>query len=69
MERDSDMVDLYEDMLSVRAAKGIRPLLYISSCTDLQCSLFVLLGQAEDDWFVVPIPTRFKRPSSHFLKD
>jgi hypothetical protein len=69
MKQGSDMVDLSEDMLSARAVKGIRPLLYISSGTDLECSLLVLLGEAEGGRSVVPPPTAFKIPSCHFLKD
>jgi hypothetical protein len=40
-----DMVDVYEQMLFQRAAKGIRPTLYISSYTDLECSLLMLLDE------------------------
>ena len=69
MDQDSDMADLYEDMLSVRAAKGVRPMLYISSCTDLECSLLVLLGEAEGSRFVEPSPRPFKRSGYHFMKD
>jgi hypothetical protein len=43
---DSNVVDLYEEMLYKRAAKGIRPVLYISSPKDLKCSLVVLLEEA-----------------------
>ncbi len=49
MERemmDLDMVDLYEQMLYERAAKGIRPLLYISSLKDFECSILMLLDEA-----------------------
>jgi hypothetical protein len=42
----SDMVDLYEELLYERAAKGIRPTLYVSSTTDLECSLVMLLDDA-----------------------
>jgi hypothetical protein len=69
MEQDSDMVDLYEQMLSERAAKGVRPVLYISSCTDLECSILVLLNDAEAGRFGVPSPTPFRRFGYHFLKD
>ena len=68
MEQDSEMVDLYEDMLSARAAKGIRPVLYISSCRDLECSLLVLLGEAEGSPFGVTSPTPLKRLGYHFMK-
>ena len=42
----SCVVDLYEQMLHKRAAKGIRPVLYISSQTDLECSVQMLLNEA-----------------------
>jgi hypothetical protein len=45
---DSGMVDLYEEMLYERAAKGIRPVLYISSCKDLECSVLMLLDEAPE---------------------
>lgn len=38
-----DMVDLVEEMLFQRAATGIRPVLYVSSYTDLECSMLMLL--------------------------
>lgn len=43
---DSEIVDLYEQMLYERAANGIRPLLYISSPKDLECSMLMLLDEA-----------------------
>jgi hypothetical protein len=42
---DSGMVDLYEEMLYERAAKGIRPVLYVSSRNDLDCSVIMLLDE------------------------
>jgi hypothetical protein len=45
---DSGMVDLYEEMLYERAAKGIRPVLYLSSRTDLECSVLMLLDDAPE---------------------
>jgi hypothetical protein len=45
---DSRMLDLYEEMLYERAAKGIRPVLYISSQKDLECSVLVLLDEAPE---------------------
>jgi hypothetical protein len=41
----SDMADLYEEMLYTRAAKGIRPVLYVSSHKDLECSVLILLDE------------------------
>ena len=45
---DSKMLDLYEEMLYERAAKGIRPVLYISSRKDLECSVLLLLNEAPE---------------------
>jgi hypothetical protein len=42
---DVDMVELFEQMLFQRAAKGIRPVLYVSSYTDLECSMLMLLDE------------------------
>lgn len=41
-----DMVDLVEEMLYQRASSGIRPALYLSSYTDLECSMLMLLDDA-----------------------
>jgi hypothetical protein len=46
-----DMVDLLEDMLFQRASSGIRPMLYLSSHTDLECSMMMLLDETgEGQW-------------------
>ena len=46
-----DMVDLVEEMLFQRASTGIRPLLYVSSYTDLECSMLMLLDEmGEVQW-------------------
>lgn len=42
---DSNAVDLYEELLFERATKGIRPVLYVSSCKDLECSVLMLLDE------------------------
>jgi hypothetical protein len=42
---DPNMIDLYEQMLFERAAQGIRPVLYISSSKDLECSMVMLLDE------------------------
>ena len=42
----SDIADLYEEMLYTRAANGIRPVLYVSSQKDLECSVLMLLDEA-----------------------
>jgi len=45
------MVDLLEDMLFQRASSGIRPMLYLSSDTDLECSMLMLLDETgEGQW-------------------
>lgn len=43
-----DMVDLVEEMLFRRASAGIRPALYISSHTDLECSMLMLLEDSDE---------------------
>ena len=43
-----DLVDLFEEMLFQRAAVGIRPVLYVSSYTDLECNMLVLLDDMGD---------------------
>jgi hypothetical protein len=45
---DSGMVDLYEELLYERAAQGIRPVLYVSSYKDLECSVLMLLDEAPE---------------------
>ena len=42
---DGDLIDLYEQMLYQRAIKGIRPVLYVSSFTDLECNMLMLLDE------------------------
>lgn len=46
---DLGIVDLYEEMLYERAAKGIRPVLYVSSPKDLECSVLMLLNKAPEE--------------------
>ena len=47
----SGMVDLFEEMLYERAAKGIRPVLYVSSRNDFDCSVLMLLDEPpETSW-------------------
>ena len=51
MQTGVDMVDLLEDMLFQRASSGIRPMLYLSSHTDLECSMMMLLDETgEGQW-------------------
>jgi hypothetical protein len=42
---DSNIVDLYEELLYARAMKGIRPMLYVSSEQDLKRSVLKLLEE------------------------
>lgn len=42
---EAEVVDLYEEMLYERAARGIRPMLYVSSHKDFECSVLFLLGE------------------------
>ena len=44
----SDIADLYEEMLYTRSARGIRPMLYVSSQKDLECSVLMLLDVAPE---------------------
>lgn len=48
MRSDVDIVELYEQMLFQRAAQGIRPVLYVSSYTDLECSMLMLLDETSE---------------------
>jgi hypothetical protein len=45
---DLRMLDLYEEMLYERAAKGLRPVLYVSSRKDLECSVLMLMDEAPE---------------------
>lgn len=52
-----DTVDLMEEMLFQRAASGIRPVLYLSSYTDLECSMLMLLDDTgEARWSAEQTP-------------
>ena len=54
----ADVVDLMEEMLYQRAASGIRPVLYLSSYTDLECSMLMLLDESgEARWSGEQTPT------------
>ena len=54
---DADTVDLMEEMLFQRAASGIRPVLYLSSYTDLECSMLMLLDNTgEARWSAEQTP-------------
>ena len=45
---DSNILDLYEEMLQARAEKGLRPVLYVSSHIDLKCSVRMLLNESPE---------------------
>jgi len=47
-ETGVDIVDIFEDMLSQRAMKGFRPVLYLSTFTDLECSMLMLLDETAE---------------------
>lgn len=47
---DVDMVEVYEQMLFQRAVKGIRPVLYVSSYTDLECCMMMLLDEENQNF-------------------
>jgi hypothetical protein len=46
-DSEVDIIDVYEQMLFQRASKGIRPMLYLSSYTDLECSMLMLLDEED----------------------
>jgi len=48
----SDMILLFEKMLLERAMQGFRPILYISSNTDLHCSVTMLLPPKQEQQMV-----------------
>jgi hypothetical protein len=47
---DVDIVDVFEEMLCQRAMKGLRPVLYVSSLTDLECNMVMLLDEAAEEF-------------------
>lgn len=56
-----DVVDLVEEMLYQRASSGIRPMLYLSSNTDLECSMMMLLDETgEAQWTIEQRPVTQK---------
>jgi hypothetical protein len=62
-----DAVDLMEEMLFQRAAIGVRPVLYLSSYTDLECSMLMLLDDTgEARWSAEQAPAE-KQPGYHIL--
>jgi hypothetical protein len=47
-EAGVDIVDIFEEMLCHRAMKGFRPVLYVSSFTDLECNMLMLLDETAE---------------------
>jgi hypothetical protein len=47
-QSEADMVDVLEEMLCQRAMNGFRPVLYVSSFTDLECNMLMLLDETAD---------------------
>jgi hypothetical protein len=43
-----DFLESVEQMLYTRATKGIRPILYMSSLTDFECSTLMLLEEPSE---------------------
>jgi len=64
---ESGMVDLYEEMLYERAAIGIRPVLYVSSRTDLECSVLMLLDEPLEAKLPLPQQPASTRGNRHYL--
>ncbi|HSO76065.1 MAG TPA: hypothetical protein VLU47_14615 [Blastocatellia bacterium] len=61
---EADTVDLYEEMLYARAAKGIRPVLYVSSRKDFECSVLMLLNQPQAEQH----PTAARRLGQYIMR-
>lgn len=67
LEFGADTVDLMEEMLFQRAANGIRPVLYLSSYTDLECSMLMLLDSTgETGWSAEQTPAT-RRAGYHVI--
>ena len=64
---ESGMVDLYEEMLYERAAIGIRPVLYVSSRTDLECSVLMLLDEPLEAKLALPRQQALTGGDRHYL--
>lgn len=61
------IVDLMEEMLFQRAASGIRPVLYLSSYTDLECSILMLLDEAGEARFSAEQAPAAKHAGYHII--
>jgi len=53
------IIAILEQLLLERATKGFRPVLYISSPTDFQCSVLMLLPLKDAPTDGLPPPSRF----------
>lgn len=63
----AEAVDLMEEMLFQRAASGVRPVLYLSSYTDLECSMLMLLDDTgEARWSAEQAPVT-RQPGYHII--
>jgi hypothetical protein len=60
-----DLVDVFEEMLCQRAMKGLRPVLYVSSMTDLECNMLMLLDESSDELNFGQMRSRLSGASSH----
>lgn len=67
IEFGEESVDLLEEMLFQRAASGIRPVLYLSSYTDLECCVLMLLDDTgEARWSAEQVPAA-RQPGYHII--
>jgi hypothetical protein len=62
-----DMVDLFEEMLYQRASCGIRPMLYLSSNIDLECSMLMLLDDTGEVRWTTESQPAAKRTGYHVV--
>ena len=65
-KKEVDYVDLYEQLLYERASQGIRPVLYVSTSTDLECAMLMLLDDGADARYIGS-PQHTKRRSGYHL--
>ncbi|HKA22418.1 MAG TPA: hypothetical protein VKN18_29345 [Blastocatellia bacterium] len=63
----TEMIDLMEEMLFQRAASGIRPVLYLSSYTDLECSMLMLLDDSGEARFSAEQLPVERQPGYHTI--
>ena len=63
----AETVDLMEEMLFQRAASGIRPVLYLSSYIDLECSMLMLLDDTGDALWSAEHTPSVRQTSYHII--